>query len=307
MKIMNPYFSKNTWKASAYSFSFLFFVFTCFSACKKDALDPLSLAKVQTKEISSITHSAARSGGLISDLNGNPIIRKGVCWSLKPNPTTADSFSLNEEKTLDFEVALRNLEYSSTYYARAFAVNVNGTSYGDEFSFQTKELPTYTVGQRGPSGGYIFYDKGEYSDFWRYLEAAPANWYDEDGDPSVKWGCYGTFLDADKTAIGTGKWNTEKIVKSCIELNYASKLCVDYSFEKDAIVYADWFLPSKDELNEMYLQLKLNDLNGLEDNYYWSSSENTPLIAWLQGYHDGLQYKNLFRFNVIKVRPIRAF
>jgi hypothetical protein len=28
-------------------------------------------------------------------------------------------------------------------------------------------------GAPGPAGGYVFYDKGEYSDGWRYLECAP--------------------------------------------------------------------------------------------------------------------------------------
>jgi hypothetical protein len=31
----------------------------------------------------------------------------------------------------------------------------------------------YKIGDRGPKGGWIFNDKGHYSDGWRYFEAAP--------------------------------------------------------------------------------------------------------------------------------------
>jgi len=161
---------------------------------------------------------------------------------------------------------------------------------------------TYTL-RRGPAGGYIFYDKGSYSDGWRYLEVAPASTEWEDKE----WGSYETWIGGTGTGIGTGKSNTAKIVKwlkSHGEANCAAQLC-------DVLVYggySDWFLPSKDELNLMYKNLYLNSISigDFTDEYYWSSSESSANYAWYQNFLKGIQFdyrKNLKR----RVRAVRAF
>ena len=43
----------------------------------------------------------------------------------------------------------------------------------------------YKVGDIGPAGGYIFYDRGYYENGWRYLEAAPADMKVINGVPTV--------------------------------------------------------------------------------------------------------------------------
>ncbi len=74
----------------------------------------------------------------------------------------------------------------------------------------------YVVGDTGPSGGLIFYDKGSYSDGWQYLEAAPYGWYNGGADPRVQWGAQGlnytVIPSATNTAVGTGEVNTVNIV-----------------------------------------------------------------------------------------------
>lgn len=286
----------------------LLVIFSILFACKKDDQDENALPLVQTIEVTSITHNSVRSGANIQLPNQKPILRKGLCWSINQNPTTErDSFIEYKRQGLQFELAVEKLVPNTTYYIRAFGSNINGTAYGETFTFKTSALPNYQIGERGPAGGYIFYDKGVYSEHWRYLEAAPEKWYNEDGDPNALWGCYGDFMGAEATGIGAGEINTMQITDNCSQLDFGALLCTEYSVEFDGVIYTDWFLPSKDELNEMYINLKINGLGGLEDDYYWSSSETTRIIAWLQGFDNGLQYKNLFRFNSIKVRPVRAF
>lgn len=277
-------------------------------SCKKDDGDKGKSPSIETLSISSTTHSFVRSGGLITSKGEGRVFRKGLCWSLSPSPNIeSDSILLDNSSELEFELAVYNLTPNTTYYLRAFATNINGVSYGEELSFTTKQLTEYSVGDIGPAGGYVFYDKGEYSDHWQYLESAPQGWFGTDEDPTFHWGCFRTFLRADNTKIGSGKNNTNTIFTECGDLSYAAKACLEFSNVNNDIHFSDWFLPSKDELDVMYQALKLNEIGGFQDSYYWSSSEMTALIAWLQGYDNGLQYKNLFRINEVKVRPVRAF
>ena len=82
--------------------------------------------------------------------------------------------------------------------------------------------------------------------------------------------------------------------------NYAARLC--YNFELGS--YDDWFLPSDEELNELYKQK--NTVGGfVSDYYYWSSSEYDSDYAWgrdFNGYRYG-SYKSFIRY----VRATRAF
>jgi hypothetical protein len=90
----------------------------------------------------------------------------------------------------------------------------------NHFISETKALnKIYKVGERGPAGGWIFYDKGNKTGGWQYLEAAPSDYND-----FTEWGCVGTspMPDAHGIAIGTGKNNTQAIVNSCL---WRSKYC----------------------------------------------------------------------------------
>tara|TARA_B110000879_G_C11007362_1_gene445564 strand:+ start:67 stop:894 length:828 start_codon:yes stop_codon:yes gene_type:complete len=130
-------------------------------------------------------------------------------------------------------------------------------------------------------------------------------WYDGDFNTLPETG-------ATSTAIGTGSSNTDAIIVAQGSGSYAAQLCADYSVEVDGITYDDWFLPSKDELNLLYLQHTL--IGGFTDDvtteiygdYYWSSSESSKYYAWDQDFFDGSDetsdknYPNL-------VRAVRAY
>ena len=162
-----------------------------------------------------------------------------------------------------------------------------------------QKLVNFKVGGTGLAGGYIFYDKGSYSDGWRYLEAAP-----NDLSKTYEYGGYGTTIGNTSTAVGTGKSNTEAIVKKLGNGTYAAKACSDYTYNG----YDDWFLPSKDELNLMYTNLHKKGLGNFSDSYYWSSSEISDSDAWNQLFSYGNQSSYDFRdYDGNCVRPIRAF
>lgn len=122
---------------------------------------------------------------------------------------------------------------------------------------------------------------------------------------AVPWGCYGTAITgADGTAVGTGNQNTTDIVTGCTEAGIAAKIC----YELDLNGYSDWFLPSKDELNLMYVHLKTQGLGSFLDDYYWSSSEYNADMAWDQSFWLGWQlYHEKYYTGYYYVRAVRAF
>lgn len=90
-----------------------------------------------TSAVVSITGESAICGGNITDNGGEAVLARGVCWS-----TTVDP-DINDNKTSDgtgigsFSSQMTGLAANTTYYVRAFATNVAGTSYGNELSFTT--------------------------------------------------------------------------------------------------------------------------------------------------------------------------
>jgi hypothetical protein len=151
------------------------------------------------------------------------------------------------------------------------------------------EEPTkvYNIGDTGPGGGIVFYDKGVFTNGWRYMEAAP-----NDIGPA-QWGAYGTEVRGTNTAIGTGRSNTQRIVPVLNRAgdDGAALLCSSLNING----HTGWFLPSKDELNLMYVNLKVKGLGGFDNIRYWSSSEGSGLWtslsnnAWTQNFNDGSQ------------------
>lgn len=174
----------------------------------------------------------------------------------------------------------------------------------------------YRIGDQGPAGGWIFYDKGSYSDGWRYLEAAPAETELKDAE----WGPVEIEIGATMTECGSGKSNTKLFVKTMKQSDhadyhplyhqhYAAQLCDLLNFNG----FKDWFLPSAEELDLMYQNLAANGLGGFDceqDYWYWSSSEcpsdYSSESAYGQDFSDGTpgDYEKSLAY---RIRAVRAF
>jgi len=163
-----------------------------------------------------------------------------------------------------------------------------------------KWTPLYALGDTGPAGGWIFYIKeGGYSDGWMYLEAAFS-----DQSVGTQWGCKGTSISgADGTAVGTGEQNTIDIEAGCITADTAADICATLISLGG---YDDWFLPSKDELNLMYTNLKVAGVGGFT-TWYWSSSEFSAEHAYVQYFLGGGQGTQSKDITAIRVRAVRCF
>lgn len=119
----------------------------------------------------------------------------------------------------------------------------------------------------------------------------------------------GTNRGAIGTAIGTGFSNTNTIIagQGGTATSYAAGLARAYKGGG----YADWYLPSKDELNKLYLnRVAIGGFISNSNGIYWSSTED-PVFpyynsAWLQDFSNGgllSFYKDLN----VNVRAIRSF
>jgi hypothetical protein len=212
------------------------------------------------------------------------------------------------------------------------------------------------VGDTGPGGGKVFYVSADpftstgsdCNTTCKYLEAAPSDhpaeivWATTDemcyveagGNNSNNNNCQlfsiysplDTPNQADSrtaaTAIGKGMANTE---------NFAGRLA---GYPQNSTIFAagiawaytnnsktDWYLPSKDELNQMcnyawnLTVSNTTTCTGMSGsirtgfstaNPYWSSSEGGPNYAWAQYFVDGSQQQP-GKANLIFVRPVRAF
>jgi len=250
----------------------------------------VSAPTVTTAAATNITQTTATSGGTVTSDGGATVTARGVCWNTSSNPTTANSHTTDGSGTGTFVSNLTGLTPLTLYYVRAYATNSVGTAYGNELSF--------TIFYIGASygGGIIFYidSTGQHG-----LISATS-----DQSTGADWGCQGTFIGGTGTAIGTGQANTTIILNGCSQAGIAARIC-------DGLVlngYSDWFLPSKDELNEMYIQRTVIGGFAYTNEYWWSSSEYDTNYAWAQNFTYGFSFHDSKNGGASTyVRAIRAF
>lgn len=267
-------------------------------SCQKDEDYTNGIPEVTTGYIKNIKGSTADGGGSFITGFNTSVSSFGLCYGLNKNPVISDSISGGLQISVAikgnyreevFTCELTGLIPDTTYFVKAFVVNSAGTGYGSEVSFVTLPLE---VGQ-SYGGGIIFY----LNETGKHGLIAVAN----DQSDNSQW-FNGAIIRTGATgsSIGDGEANTNLIVNSLGEGNYAASFC--YNLELNG--YSDWFLPSKDELNLMFLHKDL--IGGFSDDFYWSSTELGEGSAWEQVFNTGAQYfvnKN----SQIRVRAIRAF
>jgi hypothetical protein len=104
---------------------------------------------VSTLPVVNILSTSATSGGNITNNGGPPVTQRGVVWSTTPNPTTANNNTIDGSGTGSFSSILTGLTANTTYYVRAYATTINGTTYGNEIDFNvipTLNSVTYYMG-----------------------------------------------------------------------------------------------------------------------------------------------------------------
>jgi hypothetical protein len=163
------------------------------------------------------------------------------------------------------------------------------------------------------NGGVVFYILGPGET--GYVGGETHGWVVAMSDvaTSVDWGCYGTDLPNVPNVpyngappaglgaeIGDGFNNTNAILQDCPNAPAASAA---------RSLGTDWFLPSINELNQMYIiKTTLEGASGFTafSDSYWSSTELDANNAWFQNFNNGNQnyFGKYFTFNV---RAVRTF
>ena len=100
---------------------------------------------VSTAEVTGITTDSATCGGTVTDDGGLAVTARGVCWGTSPSPTVIDQHTGDGTGTGGFTSTLTGLAPNTTYYVRAYATNSYVTVYGNQRSFTTEPLPSYTI------------------------------------------------------------------------------------------------------------------------------------------------------------------
>ena len=129
-------------------------------------INMVAAATVTTAAVTTFTNTTATMGGNVTSDGGGTISERGIYYSTTSPVTDETGTKLAiGTGTGEFSQEVTGLTANTTYYVRAFATNSNGTSYGEEITFITKDLPTVTTNAitaitntSAKSGGVITFD-----------------------------------------------------------------------------------------------------------------------------------------------------
>ncbi len=258
---------------------------------------------VSTTAISNIGAFTATTGGNVTADGSSAVTARGVCWSTSPSPTISDNKTSDGIGTGIYASSLTGLTNATTYYVRAYSTNGVGTAYGAEVSFTTS---FYAIGVPYLGGKIAYLDASGIHGFVCALE---------DQSVTAYWAFDNKSTGATNTSLQTsgvygisksgGRKNTDAIILKYGVGIYAASICA--ALTTGGANPGDWYLPSKGELNQLYLNK--NILGGFAASTYWSSSEYNTSFAWSQFFGDGGYQINTFykAGEQLYVRAIRAF
>ena len=296
---------------------------------------PINLPVIITDVVTKITETTAVAGGNVTSDGGiASVTERGVVYGTSENPTVENSKVTSGAGIGAFTCNLADLQVGTTYYVRAYAVNSQGTAYGEQVSFTT------LTPSNGMENGYEWVDLGlsvkwatinvgatkpeEYGDYFAWGETEPKNTYD--------WSTY-------KWCNGSYDTQTKYCTKS-IDGSVDNKTQLELSDDAAHVNWGgSWRMPTAVEFTELrenctWTWTTQNGVNGYKVTgtngnsiflpaagyrggsslldagsygYYWSSSLNTygPSYAYnLRFYSSLVDWNDFGRCYGLSVRPV---
>ena len=275
----------------------------------KDGVNKINIRVASTSEVidmSEITSEIMKSETSTVRVDANYKLTNEVMLSV-PDGVTVFYTTNGIDPTLE----------DSRYAGTAIIVNNGDTlklrpyvfgKLAKNISFISKKMDLSPIGAIGPAGGYVFYDKGNKSDGWRMLEAGES---DLENPSLYTWGSVSSEHFGTTVSFGYGKRNTEKLINAMKNNSSLSFPAAEAVWNVDVYKngFSDWFLPSWEELSEMYSCFKTLGMAGTISQLgmgYWSSTEqdysNAVFVDFSNGSSDWI-----YRSNCKYVRPVRSF
>ena len=106
---------------------------------------PAAVPVVTTGSVTDITPTIATGGGTVVSQGSAFVTGRGIVWSSEPNPTTGTNegqLSLGSG-TGSFSGNMTGLTEGTEYFVRAYAINAEGTAYGNQVSFTTEDQTVF--------------------------------------------------------------------------------------------------------------------------------------------------------------------
>ena len=265
-----------------------------FSIRPVNGAQKLTTPTVQTIAATQIKDNSALLGGKVSRDGGALVTEYGVVYSTEKTPTTDDNKITSNSGIGQFYITLENLQPHTTYYARAFASNSQGTAYGTEVSFTTSIITTDTS---GIDNGHAYVDLGLPSGtLWATTNVGAAT-PEQSGD-YFAWGetqpktIYNssTYIFSDNSGKTFYKYNTD-----------ASKGVIDNKTNLDSIDDAasvnwgsTWRTPTYVELSELNSNCiwVWTSVNGVKGQRVTSKKNGNSIFLPATGYMSGKTHSN---------------
>ena len=230
-------------------------------------LQYIQLPTVTTTIVTNVTSTTATSGGNVTDDGGATVIARGVCWSTSPDPTIDDNKTTDGNGTGAFTSQLTNLTHSTTYYIRAYAINSEGTSYGEQKYFSTLS--------DGMINGHQYVDLGLSSG----LKWATCN---VGADSPEDYGNYYAWGETETKA----EYTEDNSVTYGQQLNDISG---NAQYDAAAANWGgSWRMPTRDEITELMYNCSWTPetQNGV-DGFKVTGSNGNYIFIPASGYRDG--------------------